>query len=38
MLVAVLVRSPRVHEALLIGGSLLLAVLSALFATWHPVY
>jgi hypothetical protein len=38
MLVALLVRSPRVHEALLIGGSLLLAVLSALFATWHPVY
>jgi len=32
------VRSPRVHEALLVSGALVLSLLSALFATWHPVY
>jgi hypothetical protein len=38
VLVAGAVRSPRVHEALLVSGALLLSLLSALFATWHPVY
>jgi hypothetical protein len=32
------VTSRRVHEALLICGALLLSLLSALFATWHPIY
>jgi len=38
MLVGSLVRSPRVHEALLVSGALLLSLFSALFATWHPIY
>jgi hypothetical protein len=33
-----LVRSQRVHEALLVSSALVLSLLSALFATWHPVY
>jgi hypothetical protein len=32
------VRSRRLHEALLVSGALVLSLLSALFATWHPVY
>jgi hypothetical protein len=32
------VSSRRVHEFLLISGALLLSLLSALFATWHPIY
>jgi hypothetical protein len=32
------VRSPRVHEAILIASALLLSLLAALFATFHPVY
>jgi hypothetical protein len=32
------VRSRRLHEALLVGGALVLSVLSALFATLHPIY
>jgi hypothetical protein len=32
------VRSQRLHEALLVSGALVLSLLSALFATWHPVY
>jgi len=32
------VTSRRVHEALLICGALLLSLLNALFATWHPIY
>lgn len=32
------VRSQRVHEALLVSGALVLSLLSALFATWRPVY
>jgi len=38
MLAGSLVRSPRVHEALLVSGALLLSLFSALFATWHPLY
>ena len=38
MLVGGRVRSPRVHEALLVSGALLLSLFSALFATWHPLY
>jgi hypothetical protein len=30
--------SRRLHELLLVSGALLLSILSALFATWHPVY
>ena len=33
-----MVRSRRVHEALLVSGALLLSLLSALFTTWRPVY
>jgi len=32
------VTSRRLHEFLLIGGALLLSLLSALFTTWHPIY
>jgi len=32
------VTSRRVHEALLVSGAILLSLLSALFATWHPIY
>jgi hypothetical protein len=32
------VTSRRVHEAILIGGALILSLLSSLFATFHPVY
>ena len=32
------VASRRVHEALLVSGAILLSLLSALFATWHPIY
>jgi hypothetical protein len=38
MLLGGVVRSRRVHEALLVSGALVLSLLSALFATWHPVY
>ena len=38
MLLGSLVRSRRVHEALLVSGALVLSLLSALFATWRPVY
>ena len=38
MLLGSVVRSRRAHEALLVSGALLLSLLSALFATWHPVY
>jgi hypothetical protein len=38
MLLGSVVRSRRVHEALLLSGALVLSLLSALFATWHPVY
>ncbi len=38
MLLGGLVRSPRVHEALVVSGALLLSLFSALFATWHPLY
>ena len=38
MLLGSVVRSRRVHEALLVSGALVLSLLSALFATWHPVY
>jgi hypothetical protein len=38
MLLGSRVRSRRVHEALLVSGALVLSLLSALFATWHPVY
>jgi Mannosyltransferase (PIG-V) len=30
--------SPRLHEAILIGGALLLALLNCLFVTLHPIY
>lgn len=30
--------SRRVHEALLVGGALVLSVLAGLFATFHPIY
>jgi hypothetical protein len=32
------VRSQRAHEALLVSGALVLSLLSALFATWRPIY
>jgi hypothetical protein len=32
------VTSRRAHEALLVSGAILLSLLSALFATWHPIY
>jgi hypothetical protein len=32
------VRSTRVHEALLVGSCLLLALFLALFVTWRPIY
>jgi hypothetical protein len=38
VLLGSVVRSRRVHEALLVSGALLLSLLSALFATWRPVY
>jgi hypothetical protein len=38
MLLGSVVRSQRVHEALLVSGALLLSLLSALFATWRPIY
>ena len=38
MLLGSRVRSRRVHEALLVSGALVLSLLSALFATWRPVY
>ena len=38
MLLGSVVRSRRLHEALLVSGALVLSLLSALFATWHPVY
>jgi Mannosyltransferase (PIG-V) len=38
MLLGSVVRSRRVHEALLLSGALVLSLLSALFATWRPVY
>jgi hypothetical protein len=38
ILVGTSVRSRRVHEALLVSGALVLSLLSALFATWRPVY
>jgi hypothetical protein len=38
LLLGLVVTSRRVHELLLISGALLLSLLSALFATWHPVY
>ena len=38
MLLGSIVRSRRVHEALLVSGALVLSLLSALFATWRPVY
>jgi hypothetical protein len=38
MLLGNVVRSRRVHEAILVGGALLLSLLSALFVTWRPVY
>jgi hypothetical protein len=38
LLLGGVVRSQRMHEALLVSGALLLSLLSALFTTWHPVY
>ncbi len=38
MLLGSIVTSRRVHEALLVSGALLLSLLSALFATWRPIY
>ncbi len=38
MLLGSVVRSRRVHEALLVSGALVLSLLSALFATWRPIY
>ncbi len=38
MLLGSVVRSRGVHEALLVSGALLLSLLSALFATWRPIY
>ncbi len=38
VLLAASVRRQRAHEALLVSGALVLSLLSALFATWHPVY
>ena len=38
LLLGAVVTSRRVHEFLLISGALLLSLLSALFATWHPIY
>jgi hypothetical protein len=38
MLLGSVVRSQRVHEALLLSGALVLSLLSALFATWRPIY
>jgi len=38
MLLGSVVTSRRVHEAILVSGALVLSLLSALFATWHPVY
>jgi hypothetical protein len=32
------VKSPRVHEAILVGGSLFLAFFVCLFATGRPIY
>jgi hypothetical protein len=38
MLLGSVVRSQRVHEALLLSGAIVLSLLSALFATWRPIY
>jgi hypothetical protein len=38
ILLGTLVRSRRVHEALLVSCALLLSLLSALFVTWRPIY
>lgn len=38
MLLGGRVRSERLHEALLVGGALLLSLFSALFAAWRPLY
>jgi hypothetical protein len=32
------IRSPRLHEAILIVWSLFLALLVGLFVTWNPIY